>query len=82
MMANQLKRLALRLRNRLSPTNSFRVDRRATFKSEANILRTKIDIKGASQVVLEQGVRLRNAELLIRGNANSLTIGKSGSSTF
>jgi acetyltransferase-like isoleucine patch superfamily enzyme len=52
------------------------VDRKAEFKSEANILRTKIDIKGASQVVLEQGVRLRNAELLILGGANSLVIEK------
>ena len=74
MMANQLKRLALRLRNRLSPTNSFRVDRRATFKSEANILRTKIDIRGSSEVVLEDGVRLRNAELLVRGRDNLLII--------
>lgn len=76
MMAKQLKRIALRLRNRLSPTNSFRVDRKAEFKSEANILRTRIEIKGASEVVLEQGVRLRNAKLLIRGDANSLVIEK------
>jgi acetyltransferase-like isoleucine patch superfamily enzyme len=76
-MNRDFKRLAVRLRNRLSPTNSFCVDRRATFKSEANILRTKIDIAGASEVVLEQGVRLRNAEVLIRGNANSLVIEKS-----
>ncbi len=40
-------------------------------------MRTKIDIAGASEVVLEQGVRLRNAEVLIRGNANSLVIEKS-----
>jgi acetyltransferase-like isoleucine patch superfamily enzyme len=75
-MATDWKKWALRLRNRLSPTNSFHVDRRATFKSEANILRTRVDIKGASEVVLEEGVRLRNAELLIRGNANSLAIEK------
>jgi len=75
-MATDWKKWALWLRNRLSPTNSFRVDRRATFKSEANILRTRVDIKGASEVVLEEGVRLRNAELLIRGNANSLIIKK------
>jgi acetyltransferase-like isoleucine patch superfamily enzyme len=76
-MATDWKKWALRLRNRLSPTNSFHVDRRATFKSEANILRTRVDIKGASEVVLEEGVRLRNAELLIRGNANSCIIKKS-----
>ena len=76
-MATDWKKWALWLRNRLSPTNSFRVDRRATFKSEANILRTRVDIKGASEVVLEEGVRLRNAELLIRGNANSCIIKKS-----
>jgi acetyltransferase-like isoleucine patch superfamily enzyme len=39
-------------------------------------LRTRVDIKGASEVVLGQGVRLRNAELLIRGTANSLVIQK------
>lgn len=75
-MDSTLRRLALRLRNRLSPTNSFRVDRRSTFSSEANILRTKIDIKGSSEVVLKEGVRLRNAELLVRGDANSLIIEK------
>lgn len=75
-MQKSLKRLAIALRNRISPTNSCRVDRRATFKSEANILRTKIDIAGASEVVLEEGVRLRNAELLVRGNTNVLCIEK------
>ena len=73
-MNRDFKRLAVRLRNRLSPTNSFRVDRRATFKSEANILRTKLHVKGVSEVVLGEGVRLRDAELLVRGQNNLLAI--------
>lgn len=74
-MKKDLRRLALRLRNWLSPTNSLHVDRKASFKSQANILRTRIEIRGSSQVVLKDGVRLRNAELLVRGDANCLVIG-------
>lgn len=78
-MKKDLRRLALRLRNWLSPTNSLHVDRKASFKSQANILRTRIDIRGSSEVVLQEDVRLRNAELLVRGDANSLVIDKSSS---
>jgi len=75
-MPESLKRLAIALRNRLSPTNSVRVDRRCVFRSRANMLSTRIRVEGASEVVIEEGVRLRRAELLVLGANNLLRIGR------
>lgn len=75
-MTETLKRLALALRNRLSPTNKYHIDRRAKFRSSANILSTTIRVEGASELVLEEGVRLRKAELFVRGTNNLLVLRK------
>jgi acetyltransferase-like isoleucine patch superfamily enzyme len=75
-MTESMKQLALALRNRLSPTNKYRIDRQATFRSRANILSTTIRLEGVSELVLEEGVRLRKAELFVRGTNNLLVLRK------
>jgi acetyltransferase-like isoleucine patch superfamily enzyme len=80
-MNKSLKQLAIAVRNRISPTNAFRIDKRCRFRSRANILSSCIRAEGSSEVILEQGVRLRRAQLLIRGSNNLLHIKEGASFT-
>jgi len=75
-MQKSIKQFAISVRNCLSPTNSFRIDRRCVFRSKGNILSTRIRVEGPSEVVIEDGVRLRRAELLVLGASNVLHIGR------
>lgn len=78
-MSARLKSLAIAMRNRLSPSNSFRIDRKCLFRSKANMLVTRLRIEGSSEVIFDQGTRLRKAEVLIRGGNNVLHIGEGSS---
>jgi acetyltransferase-like isoleucine patch superfamily enzyme len=66
----------LRLRNRLSPGNRWRVDARTLLECKANVLNSKIESRGGNRIVLENGVRLRNATILLRGEGNTLWVKK------
>jgi hypothetical protein len=68
------KNFFVHLRNRLSPSNRWRVDPGTVLKCGANILNSTIESKSINQIVLESGVRVRNAKILLRGDGNTLRV--------
>lgn len=75
-MKSRLKAALIRLRNQLSPSNTFKVSGKANFTSEANILNTQIQIEPHNTVHIKEGVYLRNLKITIRGEGNELIIHK------
>lgn len=73
-MKRKLKTILIRLRNRFSTTNSFKISREANFTNQANILRTKIHIDPKNTVHFKSGVFLRNLKITIKGSNNELII--------
>lgn len=73
-MKEKLKPLLIRLRNRLYPSNSFKISRKSKFTSEANMLNTQIHIDANNTVLLKKGVYFRNLKIRIRGEGNELII--------
>ena len=66
----------IQFRNHLAPSNRFRISGVTTFENNANILKTAIDSVGRNEIVFEEGVRLRNLSIAIRGETNLLRISK------
>lgn len=73
-MKNKLKPILIRLRNRLYPSNSFKISRKANFKSEANMLNTQIRVEPNNIVHFKKGVIFRNLKIRILGEGNELII--------
>lgn len=73
-MKEKLKPLLIRLRNRLYPSNSFKISRKAKFTSEANMLNTQIHVDPNNTVLLKKGVYFRNLSIRIQGEGNELII--------
>lgn len=69
-----MKAKLIQLRNRLALSNRFKIGRGTKFESRANILTTRITSVGENEIVLEEGVRLRDLTIEIRGSGNRLRI--------
>ena len=70
----KLKAVLVRLRNRLYPSNFFTISRKASFKSEANMLNVQIRVEPNNTVYFKKRVVLRNLKITIQGKNNELII--------
>lgn len=69
-----MKSTLIQLRNRLSASNRFRISSTSSFDNKANILGTAIEVVGRNEIIFEEGVRLRDLAIEIRGDSNRLLI--------
>ena len=73
-MKRKLKTNLIRLRNNISPTNSFKISGKAVYSNQANILNTNIRIDPHNIVSFKSGVFLRNLKITVKGKGNELII--------
>lgn len=73
-MKGKLKTTLVRLRNRLHPSNSFKISGKANFSSEANMLNTQIRIEPNNTVHFKKGVVFRKLRITVKGEGNELII--------
>lgn len=73
-MNSKVKAILIQLRNRLYPSNSFKISRKANFTSEVNMLNTQIRVAPNNTVHFKEGVIFRNLTITIKGEGNELII--------
>jgi acetyltransferase-like isoleucine patch superfamily enzyme len=71
-----LKTLLVRIRNHLHPINRYRIHRTTQFLNKANIKNTRITDTGRNTIIFEDGVRLTDLVIILRGHSNLLSIGR------
>lgn len=73
-MQRKFRSLLIQLRSKYSPSNRYRISRKAEFYSKANILGSSIIVPANNKVLLSAGARLRNVFIEIKGKNNELII--------
>ena len=74
MIKQKIKRVLLLIRNKWGVSNSIKTSRNSKKVILGNILNTKIQIQGDSDIIIKDGCRLRNALILVRGNNNQVIL--------